>query len=474
MKGRAQRTHPIQIFHSLKRFVFFLILPFLQGLFLGTGTLGQRLYSAGLNALPVAGIVVFAVLDWRFRRVTLRGNRLTVEKGVFLRSEARLHAGRIEFMSVEHTPWLSLFRAARIHLETPGGSRRRPDFSFLLGKKAAEELSETIFPRERGELRVKTPFRKIILLAASWSNAASGLLVAVPFINRLGAVLGEDVAERIYEAAGFGQRLILAGTPPLFASLAWGFIAGWGVAFLSRLFQYGRFWAGSDGDVIVTEAGLISRRRNITRRAAIHAVILRQSLPMVLLRIHAVYLQVVGYGKQKGAQALLSAGKAGEVWDRVEELTGLRRPEGRTLRPLASCRRHAVAAPIIALTMTSLGCAGWIIFRPESWDYAAILWGFLGALELWRLCICLMGFRRAGVCFSGETVEISTHRRFSLIQGILPRERIQEIRVTQSRGQRKRGDCSLSLWIYGEGKSRISVRGLRYSEVLDCLFLRSE
>jgi len=474
VKGTTRRTHPLQIFHSLKRVAFLLILPFLQGLLIGEGTLGQRLYGSGLNAVLVGIVVALAVLQWHFCRVSLRGNRLTVKKGFLFRSEDRLHTERIGFLSVEYTPWLSIFRAARLDLETPGGGRRRPDFSFLWRKKETEKLLETIAPREKRENLFRTPFRRIFLLAASWSDAASGLLIAVPFINQLGSVLGGDVAERIYEAADFSQWLILAGTPPLLAYLAWIFMGGWAVAFFSRLFRHGRFRAYSAGGFIVTESGVISRRRNVARRAAVNGITVQQSLPMVLLGIQAAYLQVVGYGKKRGERAFLAAGKAGEIREIIEGLAGLPKLEGRKIRPLVSCRIYYVAALLTALFAASLACALWMIFMPGVWEYVLILWGFLGALGLWRLGVCLVGFRRAGVRFSDGAVELSTHKHFSLIRGILPRHRIQEIRITQSRGQRKRGTCSLSLGIYCEGKNRIVVRGLRYREVLDCLFRQPE
>lgn len=468
-KSALRRAHPLYMLGSLKRFLFLLILPFLQGLLIGEGTIVERLYRSGLNALFVALVFGMAFAQWRSFRFGIQEDFLTVEKGFLFHQRARLHTSRIDFLSMEHTPMLSILGAARVTLETPGGSRRHPDFSLLMGDDTAGAYFELLSPPDRRENVFRAHFFQMLFLAASWSNSAAGLLLAVPFVNQLGKILGEDFAQRIYGVATVGEMLLAVGIPPLFATVAWILLAGWAVAFLSKVFRHARFRAYRAEGFIVTQSGLISKRRHIARRSAVNGVTIQQSLPMVILRMETVYLQVVGYGKQKGERALLAAGKCGDMNMVIKTLTGYSLSENKWAAPLKSSKAGYVFTASAALVLLSLLFGVGLFFVPWLWDYLLIAWGFLSAFALWRLVICLLGFSRAGMRFSEDTIELSTFKNLSLVRGILPRHRIQEIRVTQSRGEKKRGACSVAMGIYSEGKKRIIVRGMSYQEVVSGL-----
>ncbi len=464
-----RRTHPLYMLGSLKRFAFLLIIPFLQGLLFGTGSLFDRLYRSGWNAVLVVLIVVMAVLEWRGFRFGLAENVLTVEKGVALRRTVRINTKRIDFLSFEHTPLLSLCGAARLRLETPGGSRKKPDITLLVRAGGAREMMEMLSPPgKRGQVFV-TRFRQMALLAASWSNAASGLLLAAPFVGQLGKIFGEDLSRRIYDAATVGELLLRFGVPPLVASVSWLLFAGWAVAFLSRLFKHARFSAYQSEGFLVTRSGLLSRRHHFARRSAVNGVTIQQSLPMVLLKVQTVYLQVVGYGKGKGERALLAAGKNDDMRAAVQTLTGFDLSGRARIAPKRSAKVGYVLMPCILLAGVTVLCGGALCLWPQLWEYLLLLWGFLAVFAVWRLFICLMGFSRAGVRVSDGAIELSTYKNLSLVRGILPRDRVQEIRITQSRIQRRLGICSLSLGLFSEGKKTIVVQGVGYEEVLRAL-----
>ena len=464
-----RRVHPLYMLGSLKRFAFLLILPFLQGLLIEEGTVAERLYRFLGDALLVALVFLMAFAQWQRFRFGLHGDFLTVEKGVLFRRRAKLHTARIDFLSMEHTPMLSIMGAARVTLETAGGSRKHPDFSLLIGDGEAENIFESLSPPARREYVFRSHFLQMLFLAASWSNSAAGLLLAVPFVNQLGKIIGEDVARRIYDVATVGQMLLAIGMPPLIASVAWILLAGWAVAFLSKLFRHARFKAYRAEGFIVTQSGLISKRRHIARRSAVNGVTIQQSLPMVFLRMETVYLQVVGYGKKKGERALLAAGKSGNMRTVMERLAGYALSKNKWMMPLKSSKFGYVFPPSAALILVTLLFGAGLVFVPWLWDYLLIAWGFLSAFSLWRLVICLLGFSRAGLCFSDDTIELSTFKNLSLIRGILPWHRIQEIRIAQSCRQKKRGVCSVAVGLYSEEKGKIVVQGVSYQEVMDGL-----
>ena len=195
------------------------------------------------------------------------------------------------------------FGAARLHLDTPAGGRKRgrlhPD---PLPEKTPAGGRDHLSRRGReGPLprRFLAAAFDVRLLVQSGNRAVCGR----PFIDRLGKLLGEEISERLYSTVNIGLELAAWGIPPAAALLATVLAAGWGNrADCSALPLWG-FCRLPLGGGHLHRTGLISNRRMLVRTDRLSAVSVRQSLLMRFLRLYGAYLHTVGTGKDKGTAA---------------------------------------------------------------------------------------------------------------------------------------------------------------------------
>ena len=355
-------VHPYTAAGILSRFAFLLIIPLFQGIFAQPQSLGQILRTWGLNLLVTALICLWAGASVRAQGYHAGEDRLFLKKGIILKRWLEIPYRNIHSITVERSLLPALFGAARLHLDTPAGGRKRADCTLTLSRKKLRQAAETIFPAGEGKVLYRAGFWRLLLMSASWSNPGTGLFVAAPFIDRLGKLLGEEISERLYSTVNIGLELAAWGIPPAAALLATVLAAGWGIALIVQLFRYGGFAVSRSEEAISIERGLISNRRMLVRTDRLSAVSVRQSLLMRFLRLYGAYLHTVGTGKDKGDRSLLiAAAPEKELTSALSRVTGLPLRAEKPLCPPKRARRSFFTVPLLVL----LGVVGLLALAPS-------------------------------------------------------------------------------------------------------------
>ena len=439
------RPHPIYVFYDAKKWILILALPVLRTVFSHQDIVSATVSSMRDLALACL-LITYSFLKWRGAQYSL-GDGLTLKHGVFRKRTLRImeeHAASIE---VECTPLMWLARARRVSIST-AGLRDRVDATIYMSARAVSERTAG----SRRTMRYAARIFPVVILAASSSNAAIGLLTLAPALRNVGKVLGRDLSD---ELVGLSAQIMSLGLP-LLNNVANLFVLGWCFAFVRTFMRFAGFFAEQDGRRLYLTSGLVTRRDTYIDCRRITSMDLRQTLFMRVLGVYCVSITAAGYGRGRGGRpVIIPAARKRELCDALDILL----PDYPTcttlLRPV---RRSIIGRTVPAVLVTASGLFLWAyggVLRAAS---VVILAG-----GLWWLCVRIIGSVRAGIGASTNAVSVRYSRGLALHEVHIPIEVADCIRVTRAPWQRK--TCTVTLLTYSEKRHHHRVRGLPYDAV---------
>lgn len=463
-KSAYTKTHPYTALTYLSRFTYLLIIPLLQHLLFQPQTLTETIATVGVNILFVLVLIFTAV--WEYRSIVYRFN----PKGIYLRHgwlikrTANVPGQCIQSVSVQKNVFPALFGAVKVHIDTPGSVKNRSDISLCLSRKKTNQVIDRLFGADDVTIVYKSPLLRILVMAATWSNSITGLLIFAPFISRVGTVLGEEFSAKLYEGINLGVYLAAIGLPPAAAYIAGIFVFGYLVAYAVQVFRYGRFSVSRTGGRLIINRGLLSRNTFITETEHLGAVSARQSVLMLLFRLKSVYIHTIGSGKAKGDKSLLIAAQNSQTIDRV-----LLRLSGRSLR-----FEKGISPPKRKLvSFLYLPCACLLCVVPAAFLLGALglyreiltllLWFVVPLLFIWIL-FRYAAYKKTALAWSKEAVMLCGFRRLNLTQNAVPFDKVQYFVITQSVFQKFSGSCHVTVYIYSDHRQGFTVKNLDYKE----------
>lgn len=145
---------------------------------------------------------------------------------------------------------------SKVHIDTPGAIRNKSDISLILSRRKTRHVIDRIFEEDDVTVLYKSSFLRILVMAATWSNSITGLLIS-PFISRAGTVLGEEFNAKLY--GGINLGVLSCGNRPAArggAICAGILVFGYVVAYFVRVFRYGRFSVSRTGGRVIISRGL--------------------------------------------------------------------------------------------------------------------------------------------------------------------------------------------------------------------------
>lgn len=461
------RAHPYTVLTYLSRFTYLLIIPLLQHLLFQPQNLAETIATAGVNILFVLLILFTAVGEYQgiVYRYNVKG--IYLRRGWFIKRTSTVPAACIQSVSIQKNIFPALFGAVRVHIDTPGAIRNKSDISLVLSRRKTRHVIDRIFEEDDVSILYKSSFLRILVMAATWSNSITGLLIFAPFINRVGTVLGEEFSAKLYEGINLGVYLAAIGLPPVAAYIAGILVFGYIVAYLVQVFRYGRFSVSRTGSRVIINRGLISRNTFITETEHINAVSARQSILMLLFRLKSVYIHTIGSGKAKGDKSLLIAAQSSKTIDRV-----LMTLSGRTLnfqqgitppKHKAKSFLYLPAACILcvipaAVLLSALGLYGEILIL-------MLLFG-VPVLFLW-LGFRFLAYKKTALAYNGKAVMACGFKRMNLTQNAVPYEKVQYLVIKQSLFQKFSHSCHVTVYIYSDHRQGFTVKNLDYKEACD-------
>ncbi len=145
--------------------------------------------------------------------IALMPHKMTVSKGLFLKSNREIFLKSVLCISIVEQPIAKLFSASLVRINTVVAEKGYRELKFMLSKTDALALAQTVFSEntEFGETETPKP-----LLAAMSSTIAMGVAIGLPIISKIAAFFSRAfVSRNEQKSLSFGENLVVCGTQML-------------------------------------------------------------------------------------------------------------------------------------------------------------------------------------------------------------------------------------------------------------------
>lgn len=411
-------------------------------------------------------LLLLPFLAWLGHRYSLDDTKFVIRRGVFLQRTSYIPRQHIATLLIERPFYLRPLGAVRLAIDTDAGIRHKADFRLTVSRRRACDILEQ---QPAGSYRplhaYQPPWRRMALLSLLMSNSLSGVVLLAITFQQAGVLLGEGFQNRLLgeleNAAGYVS--VIPRTTALLALLV---IAGWCVAAAGNLFRHTPFRAVRCADSLTIRTGYAVRRDYSCTVRSVNYADLRQSLFSRLLRLYAVFINCVGYGKVKNTMAVLIPACGG-------------RRAGRELRRLLpECRYHPVELrPVRFSLLRYCLFPFWglallypiyrvVFFLLPDWQELVYHLTFMAYIPcIWLLLVKVVDRYSAGISCRNGMLTLRYSRRFTLHTLIVPQEKVVSWQLRQTPFQRRSNACDLLLYTYNEYRVSHRVRNLPLAEV---------
>lgn len=458
-----KRPHPVSVWRYFSRFFFLLAVPVIQAI------LREPFSKVAWGNLPglllIAGLSFFQYdtsgygIGPRDGGAGEKRPYLRLKSGLFYRRQKILPADCLTSAMIRSTPLLGAFGASQLILDTPAADSKKPSADLYLNRAMLSRWWRRM--KKDVHYRYRASQARIFLMAASWSNPASGLVLVGILLDRTGKILGEELSRSLYAAANQSSRLVALGLPPTVAFLGWLLAFGWFAAFVTQFFRYGSFSAGKTPRGILIERGILFRSRQYLKDRAVRAVSVRQTLMMRMLRLSSVYLHTIGSGREKDDRSLLLAAVSEEelefhlnrIYPMDAECLLTGRHEKKISPPRTALKSFLLlpVCHLLAVVILFLLCRA---FAP----FFAPLVLFLLVFPLYHTALHIAAWKESFLAVSGKNLVACGYIRDQLFTAVIPRESLQCLVIRQNPFQRVSGRCSLRLCIGTERGACFTLR----------------
>ena len=469
-----QRTHFISLFQMIWRFLFLLIFPAARGFLtaLTGGNISEWLDGAWKDILIIAAILFLAFAQWWNLRYRWDSSGLSLRRGVLFQRRLFIPAQQIITMSLTRPFYLKPVGGVVLRVDTWAGAGSTTDIALTLPRRAAlailanrqRHLQQADFsPREYHPKGLY-----IACLAAILSSSFAGVIFFATFISQTGSLLGQEFADRITGTFEQITRAIAWGIPPATVAVAYLIVFGWLYSFARNLIRHKNFVVRRWKHELLIESGVITNRSYSIRLDQINYIDIRQSLVTKLLGLYSVFVNAVGYGKEKND---ISAMIPANPWPRLQRHLHFLLPEfvssPRQVKPNPGSIFRFLLDPLIpTVSIPVVGSVMAMLF--PSWaDFTySIVWMAMVPC-LWFLSVRLLDYLSSGIGRQGDIFTLRYSRGNQLHTVILPKSRISQVILRQSPIQAFDRRCDVLIDSLSEQKTRHHLRNLDIAQVME-------
>lgn len=466
---KYKHVHIYTFFKYVSRFMYLLIIPLIQHLLLQPESLIGFIGAMGFNILCVILLLSLSFSEYRSAKYHSTNEEFSFRKGCIMHRRAKIPREAIETVFVQRTFVSRLFGARKLHIDTPAVGNSSTDVNLYLNKKSTEALINTIYPREDKPSVHKSSNFRILIMAATWSNSFTGYLLFVPFINRVGDILGKEFSEMLLSKVNVSIYLASIGIPPLAATIGSIMLIGWVVSFLSQFFRYFGFKTEIYKDYIEINRGLINTDRNIVPIDKINVLQIKQSLIMIPMKLYGAFAYTISSGKTKGDKSMLiPAQPYDSIVGALDKMLPFNRDESDKVRP----EKVEIISYLLIPFFIMLGLTAVLIimlyFKIQ--HEIIVLYTLLSFIIVVILFILMtIAHKRSFLAANESCVVVSSYKGFSITKSIIPFSKIQCVVVRRSIFQRLGSDCTVKIYAYGEKSNCFIVRQLDHKKVVKLL-----
>lgn len=460
------RAHPLMIVGLVKPFSFILVIPVLKGVV--QYLIGRRVTGVlTLELIAFAAITLIAALRCRAFRLICTTGGVTVKRGVFFKTEAYIAADKLSSVQITQNPFDALFRSVTYRINTEAGSPGKPDFEFKLSQRDSAEASVLLYG-EKEAPAVRFSAVRVAIMAATTSSAVTGMLIAVPIINKAGKLLGIALENILLDEINSASNSFKNYFPPIVNTITLIFLLSYAVSFVYSFFKYINFKLFLEKDRLEVRSGFFVRSRSVFKKSSVNNAVISQSPLMRIFRRYAMKVSVGGYGGGKRETAIIvPSGRRGEIKSCFADFFPFLLPDGRLLHARRDriTRNRFLYFPWLYLSATVIGFIVFAHIFPNFSRLALFAASVLCAVIMYYAHLKLFEFR-LGKLRVGKNIYAQAVKHFDTCELYCPRDNIGEIKLVRTPPDRAFKTCSVVLTVRSEGADSVRVRMLDYKQVL--------
>lgn len=425
--------HSSTVLFQYPKFIY-LVLPIAAGDLVETGkiNLDRQLI------LLVIFITFFSVVQWASRKWKIENFLLHYKYGIFRRKERVFFLKNAACIEVSDTPLLRLFGAKKISVQMNAPSGKNKFYGFF----SREDVDRIISSINLGKLhrKKKVTITQVFLSSLLGSNAALGLLVGAPIVNRIGKYAGEQLQNQLLSRWNDIKAIFARYLPPIFALAALVMLAGWLANVIFDLLRYARHEILSNENYVAVRGGLWRRRIHLFPRENIQGLLLKETPFMRLFGLASLYGVTAVPKDRIGERAML--------------LPLIKRPKNFSEKfcPPPKSEQYRVFLPsFIIFCVLTATVAVFIRFFPSYKKGSAgilIIMIILWIINSWGVHIQL----KSGGIGKNSAVAVRFFTRFTLISF---KDAVKEETSTQTVFQRRGGVCRRKINIGGSSPIKL-------------------
>ena len=469
---KTYKAHPLMMLKLIGISWLLLFLPIMKGVF---QYFTERNFEGvfGASFFTLAIILAVAILRWRAYKLECDVERrvLTITYGFFFKRIARIDIAKLSSVQTTQNPLDFVFRVVTFKINTEAGNHTRTDFRFKLSKKHSKEVSLLLYGKEQ-QKETKYTALKVAILAATTSSAFTGMVVAVPILNRAGNLLGVGLSDMLLNEINNISSKIETYFPPVVNSLTLIILISYFISFVYSFIKYVNFKLFLGEKKLEVRSGVIVTTRTSFRKSAINNIKVEQTLIMRLLKRYALKVSVGGYGDAKSeSEVIIPLGRNKEIKNKLTKYFPFFVSDEKGIRPKRNYLTQSrflfmPAIYFISVTALSVICAlnfddltRFIFFLTIVFCSLIVYIAYLGLFEYYHSRISF-----------GENIFARSSRGLRTVDMYCPKENVGEIRIVRFPPDRWYKTCRVRVLVRSERADNIRVRHLDYATVKDAVY----
>lgn len=462
------KAHPLMIFSFIKPTLFVLLLPVIKGT---VQYLTERNFDGvfGLGLLLIIAILAVAFFQWRSYTLLCNPESgvVTVEYGFFFKKTAKIDISKLSSIQTTQNPVDYVFGAVTYKINTEAGRRNKTDFEFKLSTKNSKQVSILLYGNAEPDKAVKYSALKVAILAATTSSAFTGMIVAVPVINRFGNLLGLALSEMLLNELNNISAKIRTYFPPVINTISLIVLIAYFISFVYSFLKYVNFKLFLEENKLEVRSGLIIRTRTSFRKDAINDIKIEQTPLMMLLKRYALKVSVGGYGDSKSeSEVIIPLGGNKEIRNKLSKFFGFFTANEKGISPEKNqlTKSRFLSLPAICFISVVL-TAIWLAWRFDNFTRLVLfLTVVLSVLNMCYAYISLFQYNNSKISF-GENIFARSNKGFRTYELYCSKENIGEIRIVRFIPDIWYKTCRVRVLVRSERADNIRVRHLDYESV---------
>ncbi|MDP4120668.1 MAG: PH domain-containing protein [Bacillota bacterium] len=391
--------------------------------------------------------------------------RFHYKQGVFFRRKTFIPYEFIHSIVISNNIFPRIFGAKHLQVNSATSILRKSAINLWVSQK-----EKTGFSNIPLTVIYKGSFKRILLMATTWSNSLSGLIILAPIIQKVGNILGKKYEEQLYHTFDISTYIAMVGIPPLMAFIAGFIIVGYAVSFTVILFRYGLFEAFSgekNENFVVINRGILNKNTFITKTMRINAIEIRQSILMRLLHISSVYINTIGTGIIKGDKSLLIAAESDTVInDTLRKFklqpdyfqNKIKLPKRAWMSYLSLPLYFLIGAATLLVLLIFFGFFSPVVRLVFILAFPIIIIWVIFRLE---------AAKQSALSLSDNAVKICYFHKLNLTKTIIPIQKIQFCSVKQNIFQKIAHTCNVQFYVYSAKRTSFIIKNLDYKKTIE-------